>query len=62
VAGDSKAFAVLVDRYKDLVFTLALRMLKNREEARGSVGHTFKSIQSLVKFKGILNFPLGFIE
>jgi RNA polymerase sigma-70 factor (ECF subfamily) len=28
VAGDSKAFAVLVDRYKDLVFTLALRMLK----------------------------------
>ena len=26
--GDANAFAVFVDRYKDLVFTLALRMMK----------------------------------
>lgn len=32
-AGNSKAFSVLVDRYKNLVFTLALKMLENREEA-----------------------------
>ena len=33
VDGDTSAFAILVDRYKDLVFTLAYKMLKNREEA-----------------------------
>jgi RNA polymerase sigma-70 factor (ECF subfamily) len=50
VAGDSKAFAVLVDRYKDLVFTLALRMLKNREEAEEVSQDTFiKIFQALVK-------------
>jgi RNA polymerase sigma factor (sigma-70 family) len=57
VAGDSKAFAVLVDRYKDLVFTLALRMLKNREEAEEVSQDTFiKVFQSLVKFKGESKF------
>lgn len=57
VAGDSNAFAVLVDRYKDLVFTLALRMLKNREEAEEVSQDTFiKVFQSLVKFKGDSKF------
>lgn len=57
VAGDSNAFAVLVDRYKDLVFTLALRMLKNREEAEEVAQDTFiKVFQSLVKFKGDSKF------
>jgi RNA polymerase sigma-70 factor (ECF subfamily) len=31
--GDTRAYAKLVDRYKDLVYTLALRMLKHKEEA-----------------------------
>ena len=31
--GETNAFAVLVDRYKDMIFTLAVKMLKNREEA-----------------------------
>lgn len=57
VAGDSNAFVVLVDRYKDLVFTLALRMLKNREEAEEVSQDTFiKVYQSLVKFKGDSKF------
>lgn len=57
VAGDSNAFAVLVGRYKDLVFTLALRMLKNREEAEEVSQDTFiKVFQSLVKFKGDSKF------
>jgi RNA polymerase sigma factor (sigma-70 family) len=52
-AGDTKVFAVLVDRYKDLVFTLALRMLKNREEAEEVAQDTFvKVFKSLNKFKG----------
>ena len=50
IAGDTNAFAVLVDRYKDLVFTLALRMLKNREEAEEVSQDTFiKVYKSLTK-------------
>ncbi len=33
VTGDTHAFAVLVNRYKHMVFTLAMKVLKNREEA-----------------------------
>jgi RNA polymerase sigma-70 factor (ECF subfamily) len=46
-----------VDRYKDLVFTLALRMLKNREEAEEVSQDTFiKVYNSLIKFKGNSKF------
>lgn len=54
---DTNAFTVLVDRYKDLVFTLALRMLKNREEAEEVAQDTFiKVYKSLQKFKGDSKF------
>lgn len=57
IEGDTKAFAVLVDRYKDLVFTLALRMLKNREEAEEVSQDAFiKVFKSLNKFKGDSKF------
>ena len=39
--GDTKAYAQLVNRYKDLVFTLAIRMLKHREEAEEVAQDTF---------------------
>lgn len=55
--GDHNAFAVLVDRYKDLVFTLALRMLKNRDEAEEVAQDTFiKVYKSLGRFKGDSKF------
>lgn len=55
--GDTNAFAVLVDRYKDLVYTLALRMLKNREEAEEVSQDTFiKTYNALSKFKGDSKF------
>ncbi|PWI31428.1 RNA polymerase [Flavobacteriaceae bacterium LYZ1037] len=55
--GDTNAFAILVDRYKDLVFTLALRMLKHREEAEEVSQDTFiKAYKSLSKFKGDSKF------
>ena len=57
IEGDTNAFAVLVDRYKDLVFTLALRMLKNREEAEEVAQDAFiKTYKSLEKFKGDSKF------
>ncbi len=53
IAGNTQAFAVLVDRYKDLVFTLAIRMLKHREEAEEVSQDTFiKVFKALPKFKG----------
>ncbi|WP_242205660.1 RNA polymerase sigma factor [Aestuariivivens insulae] len=57
IQGDTSAFTVLVDRYKDLVFTLTLRMLKNREEAEEVAQDTFiKVFKSLGKFKGDSKF------
>jgi len=55
--GDTKAYAQLVNRYKDLVFTLAIRMLKHREEAEEVAQDTFiKVFKSLNKFKGDSKF------
>lgn len=57
VDGDTSAFAILVDRYKDLVFTLAYKMLKNREEAEEIAQDTFiKIYKSVGKFKGDSKF------
>lgn len=57
IGGNSNAFAVLVDRYKDLIFSLALKMLKNREEAEEVSQDTFiKVFKSLSKFKGESKF------
>ncbi|TBN03703.1 RNA polymerase sigma factor [Hyunsoonleella flava] len=51
--GDVQAFSILVDRYKNLVFTLALRMLKHREDAEEISQDVFiKVYKSLYKFKG----------
>jgi len=55
--GDANAFAVLVDRYKDLVYTLAIRMVKNKEEAEEVSQDTFiKAYKSLNRFKGDSKF------
>lgn len=57
IQGDSNAFAVLVDRYKNMIFTLALKMVKNREEAEEVAQDTFiKIYNSLSKFKGDSKF------
>jgi len=57
INGDHSAFTILVDRYKDLVFSLALKMLKNREEAEEVSQDTFiKVFMSLDKFKGDSKF------
>ena len=39
--GDRRAFAELVDLYKDKIFHLAFRMLGNRQEAEDAVQETF---------------------
>lgn len=55
--GETNLFAVLVDRYKDMIFTLSLKMVKNREEAEEAAQDTFiKVFNSLNKFKGDSKF------
>lgn len=55
--GEVNAFAVLVDRYKDMIFTLAIKMVKNREVAEEVSQDTFiKIFNSLSKFKGDSKF------
>jgi len=51
--GDRNAFAYLVDKYKAMVFSLALRLVKEREEAEEISQDSFiKAYQSLASFKG----------
>ncbi|MTH15325.1 sigma-70 family RNA polymerase sigma factor [Flavobacterium sp. LC2016-01] len=55
--GETNLFAVLVDRYKDMIFTLSIKMVKNREEAEEAAQDTFiKVFNSLSKFKGDSKF------
>lgn len=57
VGGNSQAYGELVEHYKDLVFTLALRMMKHREEAEEVAQDTFiKAYKSLRSFKGDSKF------
>ena len=51
--GDMQAFGLLVQKHQNLVYTLAVRMLKNPEEAQEAAQDTFVKIyQSLSGFEG----------
>ena len=55
--GDVQAFSYLVDKYKDMVFTLAFRILKNRENAEEVAQDSFvKVYQNLGKFRSKSKF------
>ncbi len=55
--GNTNSFAALVDRYKDMVYTLSVKMLNNKEEAEEISQDTFiKIYNALNKFKGESKF------
>ena len=55
--GDTRCFATLVDKYKDMVFAVVMRMVKNREDAEDLTQEIFvKAYTSLPKFKGESKF------
>lgn len=57
INGDTNAFVYLVDNYKNMVFSLAFKMTKNREEAEEISQDTFiKAYKNLKKFKGDSKF------
>src|SRR5882757_1603026 len=55
--GDKQAYASLVNRYQNYVFTLALRFTKNREDAEEVAQDIFiKAYRYLADFKGASKF------
>ncbi len=61
LAGDARQFGVLVDRYKDRAFSLASRLLGNREEAEETVQDAFvRAYRSLAEFRGESQFGTWF--
>lgn len=63
LTGDRQKYAVLVNQYRHLVFSLCLKMLKNQEDAEEVAQDTFvKAFQQLKSFRGKLNFRLGFLK
>lgn len=55
--GDTRAYSILVDQYQNILFSLALRILKNREEAEEMAQEAFiKAFRSLESFKGNSRF------
>jgi RNA polymerase sigma-70 factor (ECF subfamily) len=57
LGGDHQAFAALVSRYQNYVFTLVLRMVKGREDAEEVAQDVFvKAYRSLKDFRGDSKF------
>jgi RNA polymerase sigma-70 factor (ECF subfamily) len=55
--GNNRAYEVLIDRYKSMVFTLAMRITRNREDAEEIAQDTFlKAFKSMATFKGESKF------
>jgi RNA polymerase sigma-70 factor (ECF subfamily) len=55
--GDTNAFAHLINKYKDMAFTLALKIVKSREDAEEVAQDSFlKAYEKLASFKGDSKF------
>lgn len=55
--GDTSAYRHIVDKHKDMAFTIALRILRSREDAEEIAQDAFlKAYNALSKFKGTSKF------
>jgi RNA polymerase sigma factor (sigma-70 family) len=55
--GNTNAFSVLVEKYQNVVFSIALKVLKNREDAEEIAQETFiKAFRSIHTFRGKSKF------
>jgi RNA polymerase sigma-70 factor (ECF subfamily) len=55
--GDTNAFSHLISKYKDMVFTLVIKIVKSREDAEEVAQDSFiKAYQKLDSFKGQSKF------
>ena len=57
LAGDIDAYAILIERYQNFIYTLVIRMVRNREIAEEIAQDTFiKAYSSLAGFEGKSKF------
>lgn len=57
VHGNSAAYAMLVERHKDMVFTIVVKIVRDRQEAEEVAQDVFiKAYQALTKFEGKSKF------
>ncbi len=57
VNGQTNYFSPIVEKYKDVVFSIALKLLRNREEAEEMAQESFvKAFKALHTFKGKAKF------
>jgi RNA polymerase sigma-70 factor (ECF subfamily) len=55
--GDTQYFSYFVEKYKDIVFSIAMKVLRNREDAEEMAQESFiKAFKSLHTFKGEAKF------
>jgi RNA polymerase sigma factor (sigma-70 family) len=63
LAGDTESFALLVDKYKQLAFSLSLKITKNREDAEEAAQDSFlKAYRSLDSYKSVAAFKTWFFR
>jgi len=61
LAGNKRAFGDLVDRHKDKAMTLAMRMLRNREDAEEAIQDAFvRAFNALTRFEWKSSFSTWF--
>ncbi|MGH2569447.1 MAG: sigma-70 family RNA polymerase sigma factor, partial [Bacteroidota bacterium] len=61
LTGEKRSYAVLVDRHKDRAMTLAMRMLKNREDAEEALQDAFiRAFNALPRFERKSSFSTWF--
>ena len=61
--GDTEAFSPLVEKYKQLAFSLSMKITKNREDAEEAAQDAFiKAYKSLESFKGGATFKTWFFR
>lgn len=57
ISGDPKALAILVDKYKDIAYNLALSIVKNKEDAKDITQESFLSVlENINRFQNTSKF------
>ena len=63
ISGDSGALSLLIDKYKDIAFNLALGIVKNREDAKDITQDSFlKVLENIHKFRNESKFTTWFYK
>ena len=57
ISGDSEALTILIDKYKDIAYNLALSIVKNREDAKDITQDSFlKVLENINRFRSDSKF------